>query len=273
MSVTSDNSRFPGRKAPHVLVAEDSPLNQQVALKQLESLGCTAEAVSDGAQVADALARTHFDIILMDCQMPEMSGYEATWQIREREKQPSDEGSGSRVYVIAMTANEEADSRQKCLASGMDDFINKPVQLTELEAALHRALADRATQQALEEVIDPVIIAGLRQLRMPGKSSALAELIDLFLQEAPNRLEVLEKAIARNDVSSLAATINGAAALKGSAVNLGARNLAALCDEIEQSAKTGLLSDAAPLVDKARLEFARVREALTSIKSEATASG
>jgi HPt (histidine-containing phosphotransfer) domain-containing protein len=108
---------------------------------------------------------------------------------------------------------------------------------------------------------------------MPGKSSALVELIDLFLQEAPSRLEVLEKAIARNDVSSLAATINGAAALKGSAINLGARNLAALCDEIEQSAKTGLLSDAAPLLDKAKQEFARVREALTSIKREAAASG
>jgi len=78
MSATSENPRFPGRKVPHVLVAEDSPLNQQVALKQLESLGCTAEAVSDGSQVGQALARTHFDIVLMDCQMPEMSGYEAT---------------------------------------------------------------------------------------------------------------------------------------------------------------------------------------------------
>src|SRR5215468_1953993 len=188
MSATSENPRFPGRKVPHVLVAEDSPLNQQVALKQLESLGCTADAVSDGSQVMEALARTHFDIILMDCQMPEMSGYEATWQVREKEKQAAGE-TASRVYIIAMTANTETDNRQKCLDAGMDDFINKPVQLPELEAALHRALADRAAQQALEEVIDPVIIAGLRQLRIPGKSDTLADLIDLFLQEAPSRLD------------------------------------------------------------------------------------
>jgi len=273
MSGSSKKPRFPGRKAPHVLVAEDSPLNQQVALKQLENLGCTAEAVGDGSQVLDALARTHFDIILMDCQMPEMSGYEATWQIREQEKQPAGEAGPSRIYIIAMTANAEADSRQKCLAAGMDDFINKPVHLPELEAALHRALADRAAQQALEEVIDPVIIAGLRQLRTPGKPDALAELIDLFLQEAPGRLEAIEKAIARNDVNSLAVTINSAAALKGSAVNLGARNLAALCDEIEQTAKTGLLSDAAPLVDKASQELARVQDALAKIKGETAERG
>ena len=268
MSATSDNPRFPSRKPPHVLVVEDAPLNQQVALKQLENLGCIADAVSDGSQVLDALARAHFDIILMDCQMPEMSGYEATWQIRDREKQAGDEAGRSRVYIIAMTANAEADNREKCLTAGMDDFINKPVQLPELEAALHRALADRAAQQALEEVIDPVIIAGLRQLRMPGKSDALVDLIDLFLQEAPGRLDAIEKAIASNDVNSMAVTVNSAAALKGNSVNLGARNLASLCDEIEQSAKTGLLSDAAPLVSKARQELARVHDALTRIKSE-----
>src|SRR5215831_7997606 len=243
MSGTSENPRFPARKAPHVLVAEDSPLNQQVALKQLEKLGCTAEAVADGSQVLEALRRTHFDIILMDCQMPEMSGYEATWQIRDREK-PSAGGVGSpRLYIIAMTANTAADNREKCLAAGMDDFINKPVQLPELEAALHRAMADRAAQQALDEVIDPVIIAGLRQLRTPGKSDPLSELIDLFLKEAPGRLDAVEKAIARNDASSMALTLNSVAALKGSAGNLGARNLAALCEEIEQSAKTGFLAD------------------------------
>jgi len=143
------------------------------------------------------------------------------------------------------------------------------VQLPELEAALHRALANRAAQQALEEVIDPVIIASLRQLRVPGKPDPLVELIDLFLQEAPGRLDAIEKAIARDDASSLSQTLNGAAALKGSAGNLGARNLAALCDEIEQSAKTGLLSDAGPLVDKAKKEFDRVRDVLTGIKAEA----
>src|SRR5215468_3969231 len=193
MSATSENPRFPGRKVPHVLVAEDSPLNQQVALKQLESLGCTAEAVSDGSQVGQALARTSYDIILMDCQMPEMSGYEATWQIRNREKEQPENSKGvTRLQIIAMTANTQADSRERCLAAGMDDFINKPVQLPELEAAILRGLANRAAARTTEEALDPVIIASLRQLRTPGKPDPLADLIDVFLGEAPARLDAMK---------------------------------------------------------------------------------
>src|ERR1041384_8330365 len=102
MNATTENPQRPARKPPHVLVAEDSPLNQQVALKQLEKLGCTADAVNDGSQVLQALGRARFDIILMDCQMPEMSGYEAAWQVREREKQAKGDPAVSRIYIIAM---------------------------------------------------------------------------------------------------------------------------------------------------------------------------
>jgi HPt (histidine-containing phosphotransfer) domain-containing protein len=165
-----------------------------------------------------------------------------------------------------MTANTRADNRQKCLDAGMDDYINKPVELPELEAAVHRGLADRASQKALEDVIDPVVIAGLRQLRMPGKPDPLAELIDLFLQEAPEQVQLLENAVAQNDHTSLARTFSAASRLKGSASNLGARILAALCDEIEQTARNWSLADIPPLIDRVRHEFARVREALEKIK-------
>ena len=120
-------------------------------LKQLEVLGYPAEAVADGSKVLEAAARTSCTVILMDCQMPEMNGYEATWQIREREKQQAEsEQAAARIYIIAMTANTEADSREKCLEAGMDDFINKPVQLPELEAVLLRALANRAATKELD---------------------------------------------------------------------------------------------------------------------------
>src|SRR5579859_1090210 len=156
MAMDTENPPAAARKPVRILIAEDSPLNLQVALKQLEKLGFQADAATDGTQVLAALGRATYDIILMDCQMPEMSGYEATWQIRELEKQrATDSAAATHVYIIAMTANTEADNREKCRQAGMDDFIVKPVQLPELEAALHRALADRATQQALEEVIDP----------------------------------------------------------------------------------------------------------------------
>ena len=249
-------------------------MNQQVALKQLEKLGFEADAVADGAQALEALGRADYAIILMDCQMPEVNGYEATWQIRERERlATAGPGSSAPVYIIAMTANTRTDTREKCLEAGMNDFINKPVQLPELEAALQRALTPGDAERALEEVIDPVVIAGLRQLRIPGKSDPLVDLIALFLKEAPGQLDAMEKAIAGNDMDSLARTGSSATALKGSASNLGARNLAALCDEIEQAALTGWVADAKPVLDKAKLEFARVQDALEKIRNDAVRPG
>jgi len=269
MATAAENPQGRARKPVRILVAEDSPLNLQVALKQLEKLGYQADAAADGTQALEAVGRTAYDVILMDCQMPEMSGYEATWQIREQEKQQAADAATAHVYIIAMTANTEADNREKCRQAGMDDFIVKPVQLPELEAVLHRALADRATQQALEEVIDPIVIAGLRQLRIPGKPDPLVELIDLFLQEAPAQLDTIRQAVNTSETTAMARVIGASTALKGSADNLGARNLAALCEEIEQTAKTGLLADAAPVLDKATAEFARVRDTLDKIKSDA----
>ena len=257
-------------KAVRILVAEDSPVNQMLALKQLEKLGWAADAVADGAEVLAAVGRGRYDVILMDCSMPEMSGYEATWQIREAEKkQPEASNPARPTYIIAMTANSQADSREKCLDAGMDDFINKPVQLPELEAALHRAMADRAAQQALDSVIDPVVIASLRQLRMPQRADPLAELIDLFLREAPAQLDAMEKSVTSTGVEAVSRACSAATALKGGAGNLGARNLAALADEMVQAINTGYLSVSLPLVQKARIEFERAREALIRIKAEA----
>jgi CheY-like chemotaxis protein/HPt (histidine-containing phosphotransfer) domain-containing protein len=231
-----------------ILVAEDSPLNRQVALMQLERLGYAADGVGDGAEVLATLENKHYDIILMDCQMPEISGYEATFSIRQAERSAAEQQSLVRhIYIIAMTANTEADNRSKCEQAGMDDYINKPVELSELEAAIHRGLADRATQKAIEEVLDPIVIARLRQLRMPGKSDPVIELADLFLKEAPAQLEAMELAIEENDYTSLSRAISAATSLKGSSGNLGARNLAALCDEIEQTAKNWSLEEAMPL--------------------------
>jgi CheY-like chemotaxis protein len=259
----------PQNPAPvRILVAEDSPLNLQIALKQLEKLGFAADGVPDGAKALEALQKMDYDIILMDCQMPELNGYEATWQIRDREKERAreTEGKPKRVYIIAMTANSRSDNRDRCREAGMDDYIQKPVGMGELEAALHRGLADRASQRAIEEVIDPVVIAGLRQLRMPDKKDPLIEVVDLFNQEAPTLLEAMATAVAQNDATSLARIFRATAALNGSASNLGARNLAALSDEIEQTARNWSLSDVPPLIDRAREELVRVREALELIK-------
>ena len=269
MSTPDSTTPSAAPKTVSILIAEDSPVNRTLALKQLEKLGYASDTVADGTEVVAAVARGPYDVILMDCSMPEMSGYEATWQIREAEqKQAQPSGAAHHTYIIAMTANSEADSKGKCLGAGMDDFINKPVQLPELEAALHRALADRASQQALDAVIDPVVIAGLRLLRMPQKADPLAELIDMFLREAPAQLDTMEKSVASTDAEAVSRARSAATALKGASDNLGARNLAALADEIVQAISTGYLSMSLPLVHKARSEFEQARDALLKIKGE-----
>lgn len=249
-----------------ILVAEDSPLNLQVALKQLEKLGFTADGAPDGVRALEAVQKTPYDIILMDCQMPELNGYEATWQIRndEKERVRRGEEAGKRPYIIAMTANSRSDDREKCRQAGMDDYISKPVELRELDAALQRGLG--TSEKALEEVIDPVVIAGLRQLRIPGRPDPLVELIDLFLQEAPMQIQTLEAAVKENDQTSLVRTLSAASALKGSASNVGARSLAALCEEIEQTARGWSLSDVQPLLERAREVLVGVAKVLETVK-------
>jgi len=124
-----------------ILVAEDNQVNQKIAVAQLKKFGCAVDVVANGLEVLDALPRTKYDLVFMDCQMPEMDGYEATRTIRKRE-QNRDQPCRWKVpmHVVAMTANAMQGDREKCLAAGMDDYISKPMRLAELRAALERCL-------------------------------------------------------------------------------------------------------------------------------------
>jgi CheY-like chemotaxis protein len=125
-------SAEPELKQARILLAEDNPVNQMVALRQLKKLGYAAEVVSNGAEAVASFERQHFDYILMDCHMPEMDGYEATKKIRELAKR------NGRVRIVAMTANAMQGDRERCLEAGMDDYISKPVAIEQLKAALEK---------------------------------------------------------------------------------------------------------------------------------------
>jgi CheY-like chemotaxis protein len=141
----SSAAPHPHPQKARVLVAEDNAVNQKVALVQLEQLGYSAEAVPNGFAVLEALDRAPYGIILMDCQMPEMDGYETTRRIRRRG------GDFRQPYIIAMTAHAMSGDSEKCLAAGMNDYISKPVQLDLFAAALARGLSKKVETTPLNK--------------------------------------------------------------------------------------------------------------------------
>ncbi|HSZ79362.1 MAG TPA: response regulator, partial [Chthoniobacterales bacterium] len=129
----------PEFKKAHILLAEDNFINQKIVLAQLSRLHCRADAVANGREVLEALQRISYNLIFMDCQMPEMDGYDASQAIRQREKRLSPPCPWkSPVHIIALTAHAMQGEREKCLAAGMDDYLCKPLRQAELQSALER---------------------------------------------------------------------------------------------------------------------------------------
>ncbi len=257
-----------------VLVAEDNLVNQRLALKQLQKLGITADGVANGIEVLDALQRVPYDIILLDCMMPEMDGYKVTERIRQSEKISSIHFKSS-PYIIALTANALPGDRERCLAAGMNDYLTKPMQLPELEEVLDRALMRitpvprENTEQREAGVLDPAVVASLKELREPNQPDPFKELVDLFLKDARSRLDKLDEGLAEQTELKLASTAH---TLKGSASNLGARRLAAAAAKLEKAAKAGNWTEAADILLDVKSEFQRVEEALlTELQNDLTA--
>ena len=252
-----------------ILVAEDNQVNQKVAVKMLEKLGYRADVAANGLEAVEALfSRVPYSAVLMDVQMPEMDGYEATAEIRGREG----EDANRRTPIIAMTANAMQGDREKALAAGMDDYVSKPVDPEELQAALERwvfrpddggaSAPDEATAEAAasrEDATDPLDQSVLEGLRELGDQDLLVELAGLFLEDAPPKLEALREAIGRGDAASVGQLAHG---LKGSSGNMGATGLATICAELEDVGRSQKLEDAAALAECPEAEFERVRLAL-----------
>lgn len=246
------------KRNARVLLAEDNPVNQKLTLRQLRKLGFNADAVANGREVLQALQQVPYDIILMDCQMPEMDGYETARAIRR-----IDHGTGRSPYIVALTANAMLGDRDKCLGAGMNDYLPKPLDVEDLEGVLERALANLQPIEgeipAPHSCLDPAVIAGLRDLREPNEPDSLTELAELFIKDGRTRLSRLERALADKDAAAAAANAH---TLKGSANNLGARQMAALCGSLEMAAKSLDLGEAANILLELKGEFQRVEQAL-----------
>ncbi len=248
-----------------ILLAEDNAINQKVALRLLERLGYGADVVGDGRQALARLDHAAYDVILMDVQMPEMDGLEASraicarWAVNERPR------------IIAMTAEAMQGDRDKCLAAGMDDYIAKPVALDRLAAALAKcrplAAATAPEAAAAPPVEKQKIAAGtaldrdvLDQLREDlGGTAALQDVIRSFLDQTPSVLSALRDAAARADVPSIR---RAAHMIKGTSSILGARELSEQCAEIERAGQTGCIANAWSRVIAVEASYRTIEAAL-----------
>jgi CheY-like chemotaxis protein len=241
-----------------ILIAEDNAINQKVALRLLERLGYGADVVGDGRQALARLDHAVYDVILMDVQMPEMDGLEASRAICARW------AASERPRIIAMTAEAMQGDRDKCLAAGMDDYIVKPVTLDRLAAALAKC-RPLAAATAPEAAATPVAVTALDrdvldQLREDlGGTAAVREVIRSFLDETPSVLSALRDAAARADVPSIR---RAAHMIKGTSSILGARELSEQCAEIEHVGQTGCIADAGARVVAVEASYRTIEAAL-----------
>jgi CheY-like chemotaxis protein len=253
----------PAARAPlRILVAEDNAVNQRLALLLLEKLGYSADVAANGVEAVEAVRSRRYDVVLMDVEMPDVDGLEATRRIHARNQ------NGPPPRIIAVTANAMQGDRDACLAAGMDDYLSKPIRLEELDAALRCCEPRGAVMQAAAPQTTDVLDGGaLKQLRAMGGPEFLAELAATFLAEAPTLIATLRGARVAGDVQELR---RGAHTLKANARTFGAGELAGACQRLETLAAAGVLNGAAELVERIAAEYGRAAAALETIGADAT---
>jgi len=265
------------RRTPRILLAEDNITNQKVALNTLNRFGYSADVVENGKEAVEALKKIPYDIVLMDCQMPGMDGYEATDEIRKWEKTFKDRwpdcsdsnleyrsGSG-RVPIIAMTAHALKGDREKCLNAGMDDYIAKPIHPKKLCDVVEKWLNEPKGSPEAEIVHEPlpqhtIFDKNSFLNRLLGDEDLAAEIIKGFIEDSMRQIGILKEAFDNRDANVVH---RQAHSLKGAAANISATALKGLAYQIEIAGKTGDLINAASLIPELDIQFEVLKKTLT----------
>ncbi|HZN99765.1 MAG TPA: response regulator [Burkholderiales bacterium] len=262
------NTAPPGLRG-NILLVEDNLINQQVALGILQIQGYNVTVVSNGREALDAHEQGTFDLILMDCHMPEMDGFEATREIRGRERA----STGRRMPIIALTANAMAQDREECLNAGMDDHLSKPFSMQTLQDMLDRWMPKAASVSAHEaapapraggkpgEAIERPVLEQLAKVLTNGKPELLCRVINLYLAESPKLVQKLKQAVVAADAPEIA---RAAHSLKSSSGNVGAKVLSGYCEDIEACSRRADTEGARRVLAKIETEHNRVQSALNA---------
>ena len=259
-----------GQRLPlRILIAEDNLTNQKIALNLLSRMGYAAEVAGNGVEVIRRLEQREFDLILMDMQMPEMDGLEASRRIHERW------GGERHPHIVAMTANAMETDREACLAAGMDDYVSKPIRLPTLVAALERGAQAALTGEmplVRPNGASPGAAAGegpsaidRAAVLAAGDPQFIAELIETFLEDAPRLLGQLREAVESGDAATVRLVAHG---LKSNGAEFGATAFAELCRELEALGKSGQLDGAAALLERIEAGYTPVASELAAIVSQ-----
>ncbi len=244
------------RRNIRILVAEDNPINQKVAVKMIKSLGYRADVVGNGLEVLDALKRQSYDLVLMDVQMPEMDGLDATRNIRAMI--PHSEGP----FVIAMTANAMQGDEEICLKAGMDEYLTKPIRSADLKSCLDRWSEShpetiKTSNPWPTEADQPKLSAQLAELQMIGGDELVAELLAEFQIQIESDLAEISAATKAMDYAEL---LRLAHRLKGGSTTVGLDSVTLLCNDLEKAAAEGADQKISLAVDRLHREAARTRK-------------
>jgi PAS domain S-box-containing protein len=253
----------PGGRMLRVLVAEDNVVNQKVALRMLARIGCRADVVANGQEAVDAVQRVPYDIVFMDCNMPELDGFAATAAIR------ASEGKKHHTVIIAMTANALKGDREKCLSSGMDDYVSKPVSQKELAVVVGRWSAPQqpagtpapARESVVEGMpaIDTTRLDELAELGDEEDPHWLTTILQKFEEDSSARIV---KLVVASETANPRELEQLAHALKGSCGNVGAKTMATIAHQLQVLGRGGSVEGAGDLIAALEKEFARVKEGL-----------